>query len=179
MLASSCRSLPSSFSPRSELCSKYVCLVPMVPTRTNTFESTVATGYENCKAELMLMRNSQGHSGTVMGGHEDPEDGGAVAGAVFGAVFIYIVRWNQKRVSHLANVFPGLLCLLWPAGLPPHARKPSRRDKPVIILNRVRNTVERQDKTRSHLENLWMRRWHRDRHASLRLWRKGRGTCTL
>jgi hypothetical protein len=27
-----------------------------------------------------------------MGGHEDPEDGGAVAGAVFGAVFIYIVR---------------------------------------------------------------------------------------
>ncbi|KAL1793255.1 hypothetical protein ACET3X_008237 [Alternaria dauci] len=32
----------------------------------------------------------KGHSGTVMGGHEDPEDGGAVAGAVFGAVFIYI-----------------------------------------------------------------------------------------
>lgn len=26
-----------------------------------------------------------------MGGHEDPKDGGAVAGAVFGAVFIYIV----------------------------------------------------------------------------------------
>lgn len=27
-----------------------------------------------------------------MGSTEDPADGGAVAGAVFGAVFIYIVR---------------------------------------------------------------------------------------
>ncbi|KAG9200218.1 hypothetical protein B5807_10194 [Epicoccum nigrum] len=27
---------------------------------------------------------------TMMGGEEDPEDGNAVAGAVFGAVFIYI-----------------------------------------------------------------------------------------
>ena len=27
-----------------------------------------------------------------MGGEEDPKDGAAVAGAVFGAVFIYIVR---------------------------------------------------------------------------------------
>ena len=27
----------------------------------------------------------------MMGGEEDPEDGDAVAGAVFGAVFIYIV----------------------------------------------------------------------------------------
>jgi hypothetical protein len=27
-----------------------------------------------------------------MGSDEDPKDGGAVAGAVFGAVFIYIVR---------------------------------------------------------------------------------------
>ena len=26
-----------------------------------------------------------------MGGEEDPKDGGAVAGALFGAVFIYIV----------------------------------------------------------------------------------------
>jgi hypothetical protein len=34
-----------------------------------------------------------------MGGHEDPEDGGAVAGAVFGAVFIYLVRLNgEKRI---------------------------------------------------------------------------------
>lgn len=31
-------------------------------------------------------------SHTVLGGVEDPEDGSAVAGAVFGAVFIYIVR---------------------------------------------------------------------------------------
>ncbi|KAF2824068.1 hypothetical protein CC86DRAFT_447626 [Ophiobolus disseminans] len=29
-------------------------------------------------------------SGLVMGSEEDPKDGGAVAGAVFGAVFIYI-----------------------------------------------------------------------------------------
>ncbi|KAF2638865.1 hypothetical protein P280DRAFT_470882 [Massarina eburnea CBS 473.64] len=29
-------------------------------------------------------------SHTMMGSEEDPEDGGAVAGAVFGAVFIYI-----------------------------------------------------------------------------------------
>ena len=27
----------------------------------------------------------------MLGGDEDPEEGGAVAGAVFGAVFIYIV----------------------------------------------------------------------------------------
>lgn len=30
------------------------------------------------------------NSNTVMGGEEDPKDGGAVAGAIFGAVFIYI-----------------------------------------------------------------------------------------
>jgi ribonuclease kappa len=30
-------------------------------------------------------------SHTMLGGEEDPEDGNAVAGAVFGAVFIYIV----------------------------------------------------------------------------------------
>lgn len=30
-------------------------------------------------------------SHTMLGGEEDPEDGSAVAGAVFGAVFIYIV----------------------------------------------------------------------------------------
>lgn len=58
-------------------------------------------GMSECKAELMLMRNSQGHSGTVMGGHEDPEDGGAVAGAVFGAVFIYIVSWNGEETTAL------------------------------------------------------------------------------
>lgn len=38
-----------------------------------------------------------------MGGHEDPEDGGAVAGAVFGAVFIYIVGviWEADERSLL------------------------------------------------------------------------------
>lgn len=30
-------------------------------------------------------------SHTMLGGEEDPEDGNAVAGAVFGAVFIYVV----------------------------------------------------------------------------------------
>jgi hypothetical protein len=34
----------------------------------------------------------QSSSNIVMGSEEDPKDGGAVAGAVFGAVFIYIVR---------------------------------------------------------------------------------------
>jgi ribonuclease kappa len=32
-----------------------------------------------------------------MGGEEDPKDGGAVAGAVFGAVFIYIVCPLQRQ----------------------------------------------------------------------------------
>jgi hypothetical protein len=33
----------------------------------------------------------------MMGSQEDPKDGGAVAGAVFGAVFIYIVSSDRKR----------------------------------------------------------------------------------
>jgi len=37
----------------------------------------------------------QSESHTVMGSDEDPSDGGAVAGAVFGAVFIYIVRRDE------------------------------------------------------------------------------------
>lgn len=36
-------------------------------------------------------------SGTMLGGHEDPEDGSAVAGAVFGAVFIYIVCCTSSQ----------------------------------------------------------------------------------
>jgi ribonuclease kappa len=35
----------------------------------------------------------------VMGSEEDPKDGGAVAGAVFGAVFIYIVRKTQTDAA--------------------------------------------------------------------------------
>jgi hypothetical protein len=34
----------------------------------------------------------QTNSGLVLGSDEDPKDGGAVAGAVFGAVAIYAVR---------------------------------------------------------------------------------------
>ena len=40
-----------------------------------------------------------------MGSEEDPSDGGAVAGAVFGAVFIYIVRFtNTPRKPKLQNL---------------------------------------------------------------------------
>ena len=41
-----------------------------------------------------LTRTAQSKSSTLMGSDEDPEtkDAGAVAGAVFGAVFIYIVH---------------------------------------------------------------------------------------
>ncbi|KAJ4324146.1 hypothetical protein N0V94_001502 [Neodidymelliopsis sp. IMI 364377] len=35
-------------------------------------------------------------SHTMLGGVEDPEDGNAVAGAVFGAVFIYISLHTRK-----------------------------------------------------------------------------------
>jgi hypothetical protein len=34
----------------------------------------------------------------MMGSEEDPKDGGAVAGAVFGAVFIYIVCGIPSKV---------------------------------------------------------------------------------
>ena len=43
-------------------------------------------------ARCMLTLGLQTGSHTMMGSKEDPADGGAVAGAVFGAVFIYIVR---------------------------------------------------------------------------------------
>jgi hypothetical protein len=39
-----------------------------------------------------------------MGSDEDPKDGGAVAGAVFGAVFIYIVRSESTRKPEGADV---------------------------------------------------------------------------
>ena len=38
-------------------------------------------------------------SHTMLGGDEDPEDGSAVAGAVFGAVFIYIVRGALNQAA--------------------------------------------------------------------------------
>jgi ribonuclease kappa len=43
-----------------------------------------------------------------MGSEEDPQDGGAVAGAVFGAVFIYIVSiLRAMRQSEIANMAQG------------------------------------------------------------------------
>lgn len=48
-------------------------------------------GANKVKHEQELM-HPQSNSNVVMGSEEDPKDGGAVAGAVFGAVFIYIVR---------------------------------------------------------------------------------------
>ena len=70
-----------------------------------------------------------------MGGEEDPKDGGAVAGAVFGAVFIYIVCGNESsQHTDSTNGSTGFLCLLRTTSLPSHAREPSRRDKPVMIL---------------------------------------------
>jgi hypothetical protein len=40
-----------------------------------------------------------------MGGEEDPKDGSAVAGAVFGAVFIYIVRLsNESKDSEVLTL---------------------------------------------------------------------------
>lgn len=54
-------------------------------------------------------------SHTMLGGKEDPKDGNAVAGAVFGAVFIYIVcevthyiegvDSNMRRASSFSVVF--------------------------------------------------------------------------
>jgi hypothetical protein len=69
-----------------------------------------------------------------MGSEEDPKDGSAVAGAVFGAVFIYIVRQiRQDGIwTLLTHSFTGVLCLLRIPSLPPLARKPPRRDKSVM-----------------------------------------------
>jgi hypothetical protein len=71
-----------------------------------------------------------------MGHTDDPEDGGAVAGAVFGAVFIYIVRKAKPgvlfyTVLYLQNL--GILRLLRFPSPPSHQRKPPWRHKPIII----------------------------------------------
>jgi hypothetical protein len=68
-----------------------------------------------------------------MGSDEDPKDGGAVAGAVFGAVFIYIVRPTTLQTLGRRLTRAGLLRILWIPSLPSHAREPPRRDKPVMI----------------------------------------------
>jgi hypothetical protein len=56
--------------------------------------------------QIHQLTASQGNSNLVMGSDEDPKDGGAVAGAVFGAVFIYIVRprhalWPEAIIDTL------------------------------------------------------------------------------
>jgi ribonuclease kappa len=47
----------------------------------------------------------------VMGGEEDPKDGAAVAGAVFGAVFIYLVcvTSEQTALSTATNECQGFI----------------------------------------------------------------------
>jgi hypothetical protein len=40
----------------------------------------------------------------MMGSEEDPKDGGAVAGAVFGAVFIYIVSCSPSSLPTFQRV---------------------------------------------------------------------------
>src|SRR4051812_18028651 len=73
----------------------------------------------------------------MMGSEDSPKDGGAVAGAVFGAVFIYIVRtirflfWRRL----LLTMVSGILRVLWIPSLPPLQRKPPGRDKPVVITH--------------------------------------------
>jgi hypothetical protein len=80
-----------------------------------------------------------------MGGEEDPKDGSAVAGTVFGAVFIYIVRSFRTTAQEARRKLicdTGFLRLLRTTSLPPHARKPSRRDKPVMIPNKAQYIIE-------------------------------------
>lgn len=77
----------------------------------------------------------KGNSNTVMGTDEDPKDGGAVAGAVFGAVFIYIVcslSVSDDGEWGLANMKAGILCVLRIPGLLTFEGKPTGCDKPVV-----------------------------------------------
>ena len=88
---------------------------------------------------LELTRTAQSKSSTLMGSEEDPdpEDSGAVAGAVFGAVFIYIVHLAYLlRERQSFNNLLGVFRLLRTAGLPSYARKPSWRYKSIIIKKR-------------------------------------------
>jgi hypothetical protein len=81
-----------------------------------------------------------------MGTEEDPKDGGAVAGAVFGAVFIYLVRTVvPRKVGKLLTPIAGLLRLLRIPSLPAPTRKPSRRDKPVVMTVHTRYHGNKKD----------------------------------
>ncbi|KAF2446476.1 hypothetical protein P171DRAFT_430627 [Karstenula rhodostoma CBS 690.94] len=54
------------------------------------------------------------NSHTMMGAKEDPSDGGAVAGAVFGAVFIYIgffVFCGFQALLHMREARRGAIAL--------------------------------------------------------------------
>ena len=45
----------------------------------------------------------------MLGSEEDPEDGQAVASAVFGAVFVYIVRFFFFLISHFISLLSTFL----------------------------------------------------------------------
>jgi hypothetical protein len=79
-----------------------------------------------------MLTQVQSGNHVVMGHNEDPEDGGAVAGAVFGAVFIYIVCQSAPVNTYHTHELLGILRLLRIPSSPPHQRKPPRRDKPII-----------------------------------------------
>ena len=72
-----------------------------------------------------------------MGTEEDPENGEAVAGAVFGAVFIYVVRADSttQLSSRGTDSHLGVLRLLRFPSLPSPARKPPRRDNLVMKMS--------------------------------------------
>ena len=74
---------------------------------------------------------ANGHH-SMMGSDEDPEDGGKVAMAVFGAVAVYGVSiktgYDQDKSSCCAGL-PSLLCM---PSLYAQATKPARRDRATI-----------------------------------------------
>jgi hypothetical protein len=108
-----------------------------------------------------------------MGSDEDPKDGGAVAGAVFGAVFIYIVRPATLQTFGRRLTRAGLLRLLRIPSLPSHAREPSRRDKPVMIdYDRLEDVVASEQLTAT---NEGRRDHSTERHVqiAMRSWRRG------
>lgn len=103
-----------------------------------------------------------------MGSEEDPKDGGAVAGAVFGAVFIYIVRLQcaEPGLCVLLIYALGILCLLRIPGLLTPAREPEGRDKSVSadlgIYDRPCTICSRQT-SEDEASKVCRRRWHAGR----------------
>ena len=79
----------------------------------------------------------------MMGSDEDPKDGGAVAGAVFGAVFIYIVRLSapgkggatlDRWIRAPANRSIGILRLLRVPSTLTYSREPTRSYKSIMMI---------------------------------------------